>query len=72
MLVFVAVAAVDALWSLWIGSVGGHHAAQAGAYATLLLLAGAFVTLSYVRDRRLLLPAALGAFIGTYLSVRFG
>jgi len=27
---------------------------------------------AYVQDRRQLLPASIGAFVGTYLSVRYG
>jgi hypothetical protein len=46
--------------------------ALAGLASAAIILTGAFVTLAYVQDRRYLLPAVLGAFAGTYLSVALG
>jgi hypothetical protein len=37
-----------------------------------LICCGAFVTVAYVQDRWQLIPASVGAFVGTYLSVRYG
>ena len=69
-LVFGAVAIADAMWTRYTLAVSGHHAYEAAIYSALIVVVGGFVTLSYVKDRRYLLPAALGAFLGTYLSVR--
>lgn len=68
--VFLAVAVADWLWSQWIASVGDKHAVMAGAYSAAIVLVGAYVTCSYMKDRVYLIPAVLGAFVGTYLSVR--
>lgn len=70
--VFLAVALADALWTGWMRSVAAHAPLAAGAYSAAIILTGAYVTLAYVQDRRYLLPAALGAFAGTYLSVSLG
>jgi len=70
--VFLAVALSDALWSAWITAVGRHQPALAGIASAGLVLCGAFVTMAYIGDRRYLLPAVMGAFVGTYLSVAHG
>jgi len=70
--VFLAVALADALWSLYMLAVAAREPVVAGCYSAGIVLAGAFVTVQYVKDRRYLLPAVLGAFVGTYLSVILG
>jgi hypothetical protein len=70
--VFAAVAIADALWTAWMRAVAAGLPALAGLASAAIILTGAFVTLAYVQDRRYLLPAVLGAFAGTYLSVALG
>jgi hypothetical protein len=70
--VFLAVAFADALWTGWMRAVAAGLPALAGLASAAIILTGAFVTLAYVQDRRYLLPAVLGAFAGTYLSVALG
>ncbi len=70
--VCLAVAALDALWARWTLAIAETHALAASAYAVALLLMGGWVTISYVKDKRLLWPAAVGAFVGTWLSVHYG
>lgn len=70
--VFAAVAVSDAIWTLWIASVAAHRPIVAGLASAALVLCGAFVTRSYVSDKRYLLPAVLGAYVGTWLSVHHG
>ena len=67
-----AVALADGLWSAYIAAVAAHRPALAALLSVGIILCGAFVTVAYVRDRRQLLPAAVGGFVGTYLSVRYG
>lgn len=69
--VFLAVALADALWARWMLATSLGHAVLAGFYSAGLVLSGAFVTVAYIKDRRYLIPALLGAFVGTYLSVRY-
>ena len=68
-LVFLAVAVSDALWAAWMTAVAAHQPGLAGLTSAGLVVAGAYVTVAYVRDRRYLVPAVLGAFVGTYLAV---
>jgi hypothetical protein len=68
--VFLSVAAADFLWSRWMLAVADGAPLAAGSYSAVIVLVSAFVTCSYMKDRIHLIPAVLGAFIGTYLSVR--
>lgn len=61
---------VDILWVYYIRRSGQGKAAGAASFATLILLCGSFVTISYTSDHRMVIPAAIGSFIGTYLAVR--
>jgi hypothetical protein len=70
--VFAAVAVADVLWTLYILATSERRAALAAWCSTGIVLAAAFTTLAYVEDPRYLLPAGLGAWIGTYVTVRRG
>lgn len=70
-LVFVATIAVDWMWALYIIYTSKKQPFKAAVFATLLTCLGSFITLSYIHDRRAIIAAALGAFIGTFLSIKF-
>jgi hypothetical protein len=67
--VFFAVAFADWLWTRYIVTAAAGQALPAASYSAAIVVVGAFVTLSYVKDRRYLIPATIGAFVGTWLSV---
>jgi len=68
-LVFFAMAITDAVWARWMNAVANHNALEASFWTTGTILLGAFVVVSYVEDKRLVIPAALGGAIGTYISM---
>lgn len=70
--VFLAVALMDYCWARYIRATAERRPLHAGGYAAGLLLVSALVVVSYVEDHALILPAVAGAFVGTYLSVRYG
>lgn len=70
-LVAAALFAVDVCWARYIAKVGEGRALQAANWSALIMICGAFATISYLHDRRLLAAAILGAWLGTYTSVRF-
>ncbi len=70
--VFLAVTVADAAWSYYIRAAAERRPLAAGTSAVAILVIGGFTTLAYVHDPRYLLPAGLGAFVGTYLTVRRG
>jgi hypothetical protein len=67
--VFVAIFAADVFWTLYIQKVQESRPVAAGLWAVALFIPGALVTLSYVREPILLIPACLGAFTGTYCTI---
>jgi hypothetical protein len=68
--VFLSSALAGTVWALYIQSVGSGQRWRAASLDALLVLMGAFATLSMVEDRWLAFVAAAGAFVGTLLSVR--
>lgn len=67
--IFVATGIGDFVWAKYIASITTSTPLIASTWATITLVLGAFVVISYVQDKRMLIPAAIGAFIGTYLAV---
>jgi len=68
-LVFTCIFLADVFWALYIKKVQQSKPLAAGMWAVFLFIPGAFVTLSYVHDPWLLIPAGFGAFTGTAVTV---
>lgn len=68
--VFAAMAVTDYLYASWSASVTARRALPAAAYSVGIVLCGAFAITEYVNDPWLVIPAATGAALGTYLSVK--
>lgn len=66
--VFVAMTLVDAVWALYTRAIAQSRRSAAATYAALIIVLGGFTTTSYVHDLTLLIPAAAGAFAGTWLT----
>lgn len=58
----------DFVWTRYISSIGSGNAFESANWSVLVVGIGAFVVISYVEDRRLVVPALIGAWIGTYLG----
>lgn len=71
-LVFFALCAVDMCWTFYIAKVSERRALAAANWSSLIMVCGAFATVSYVEDKRLLIAAVSGAWVGTYLTIRWG
>ncbi len=67
---FFVVALVDWMWGRYIIHTAQKNAVKSSLYASILTAFGAYITISYVSDHRMLIPAVLGAFVGTYISVK--
>ena len=59
----------DFIWAKYISSVTLAPPLIAGIWGMATVVLGAFVVLSYVNDRRMIVPAGIGAFLGTYFAV---
>jgi uncharacterized membrane protein YfcA len=68
--VFVAMIVVDIAWAKYIQTVGERRAVAAASWAAFLYVLGAVVITQYTHDWRLMIPAALGSFVGTYYGAR--
>jgi hypothetical protein len=68
--VFLLVTFVDFIWAKYIAHIAKSHAIKASLYSGLLTLISSLVTIAYVGDHRMIIPAALGALVGTYLAVK--
>lgn len=60
----------DICWATYFIKVGNREAFKAGIWSMLIILFGAFCTTEYVHDKSLISAAMLGAFIGSYLTVK--
>ena len=67
--VFVAMSAVDWAWARYSMALADRRALAGSIWAVVILIPSATVVMSYVHDPAMLIPAGLGAFVGTYLSV---
>lgn len=64
-----AVTVSDYTWTKYVSGISHGVPLEAAIWSVAVIVLGAFVVVSYVDDRRLILPAAIGAFIGTYFGV---
>ena len=70
LLVFLLVTIVDFIWARYIAHTAKNNAIKASCYAAILTLMGSVVTIAYVDNHYMIIPAALGALVGTYLSIK--
>lgn len=69
---FVAAVVLDFAWAIYIRRVAAGDPWGGGIASAAALVLGGFIARGYVRDWRHLVPAALGAFVGTALCVLIG
>jgi hypothetical protein len=71
LLVMFSMALTDVCWAYYFIKVGERKAVQAGTWAVLLFFAGAIVTTNYVGDHSMMIAAAIGSFVGTWITVKY-
>ena len=67
---FLVMLIVDYVWALYIKGAANNKPIMAAFAGGFIFVAGSFVTIQYVEDRLVLIPATIGGMLGTYLSVR--
>ena len=70
LLVFVATAIADALWARYIVAIGKDAPASAATLSAGIVLVNALAVVVYVENRWAVLAAGVGAWVGTFVSVR--
>ena len=66
---FIGMVVVDFIWGQYIARITRKEAIPASFLAFWLVLTNALVVVGYTENHWLIIPTALGAVAGTYLSV---
>ena len=69
--VFVAVCLVDTFWTRYIQTTAEGRALEAAIWSTLIIVGGSYTTVNIVKSQWYMIPATIGAFIGTYFIVKY-
>lgn len=69
--VFVVYVVFDILYALYVLCVSRKQAVAASAISSVLYSLGAYGVMSYLHNPWYIVPLACGAFIGTYVAVRY-
>lgn len=72
MAVFVGVIVLDYVYAEYTKAAADRNAIVSSNMAMALIVITGFVTSCYVVNQWLLIPAAAGAWVGTYLSIKYG
>lgn len=69
-LVFFVTLLVDWAWTKYTLETANKNALDAAFWSMVIIGLGGLNVIAYTHDKWLLIPAALGAFTGTYLAVK--
>lgn len=69
-IVFIVVTLSDMAWAKYMLYVAEKKAMPSAIWGTLIMVGSMVSVISYTQDSRLIPAALLGAFIGTYLTVK--
>jgi hypothetical protein len=72
MAVFATYVVIDVLYAMYVLSVGRRQPLRAAAISSLLYTLLAWGVLTYSANAIYLVPLAIGAFVGTYVTVKAG
>lgn len=70
-IVFAAMFALDFVWAYYTRAIQRHAALPAALWAVGIIVLGGIGQIGYVNDPVLLIPAALGAFGGTFAAIHW-
>lgn len=68
--VFFAAIACDITWARYTLTVSAHKAFEASLWSVLIMLSGAVNIVAIAGDPWFIAPAAMGAFVGTYYTIK--
>jgi hypothetical protein len=67
---FIAVFVVDIFYTYYLKAINDNAALKSGFWGAVVWLIGSFAIINYTADHMLLIPACLGAFLGTYVGIK--
>lgn len=71
LVVFVAMVVVDFMWARYLVTATAGKAMQSALWSIGIVLSNGLVVIEYTTSHWMILAAAVGSFVGTYVSVRF-
>lgn len=69
--VFVAMVALDIVFALYVLTTAEKQILASSFWAAMIQVCNVFVVTCFVKDIRLVVPCALGAFVGTALALAY-
>lgn len=69
--VMIVTAILDVCWTMFLIETEKRSAFKASAWSSLIILSNALVIILYVENKWLISAAAIGAFIGTYATIKY-
>lgn len=70
--VFAGTFLLDIMWTLYVRGAAAGHPQRAGVASIGITLCSGVVTLEFIQNHWLLIPAGLGAYCGTILPIYLG
>ncbi len=67
---FLAVFALDIVYTYYLKHVANNHAVAASTWSVGCYLLGSIAVINYTADHWMIIPAALGAFSGTFIGMK--
>ena len=68
--IFVALFVTDIIWALYIRWSANGFALKAAVASIFIYAIGAFTFAEFIKDLWVIIPACLGCFFGTYVTVK--
>lgn len=65
--VFAVYLAIDFVWALYTKHITANNGTTAGLLSAAVILLNGLGTISFTEDHWMLIPAAIGAFVGTWI-----
>lgn len=70
-IIFIALLFTDVIWALYIRWSARGKAVKAATASILIYVIGAFTFGEFIKDAWVLIPAGLGCWIGTYITIKY-
>lgn len=68
--IFLGMVVIDLIYAIYTKQIQKDNAVFASFSATAIYIINALVVIGFVNNMWLIIPAGLGAFVGTYLGVK--
>jgi hypothetical protein len=69
--IFLALVFTDIIWALYIRWSASGKAFRAGISSIFIYVIGAFTFGEFIKDVWIVVPAGLGCFVGTYVTIKW-